>query len=551
MNKKPLKKTNSLWWLGIISLIIISRLPVFLLGFANIDENEYAIAAAKILRGGIPYKDFLIYQPPLIYYFYALAFFLFKSTELWTVHLFLYAIVIGSSYVLYRVTLESFQSVKGGLYSALFYGLLSVSFMPQDMLAANCEILAVLPTAMAIWCYLVATRRAGFQNDFEATAIYKLSTPYALPVVTLFFSSGFLAGLAFLAKYQCGIILAVLLIASLFIHKSIVAFLTILLGFLVTLALTLFFFFKTGALTEAWESLLYILKYAKGPPQIDPLYVIFKFGARTALLALAGLGIWYLALRSTVRNWRRSPLLTLWLALSFIPVILGGRIYPHYYFTVLPPLCVLAGGFYSTHRIKKRFKYFLISWSALALVGFMTYNMYKVLRPLTKKDDWLYAAHYLKSRSKPNQTLFVWGYCPQIYRESKVTPATRFTTADYLTGRNPSTPGLEYDPNKLPQPSSWQKMINDFKGSPGVVVYDTSSNIFPKAWNYLDQDFREALPTYIVDTSASNYAMYGRYPIANYPYLRDTIRQYYALVERMKGYAVYQKISSFDWPMYE
>lgn len=505
----PVKKM--LWWFFIALIIFVSRLPSYYGGFVNIDENEYAIAAMKILSGGLPYRDFLIYQPPVIYYFYALGFWLFGAQNLHGVHFLLQIVVFLSCLLIYLAGKKVF-SEKAGFFGALFYAVISAIGLPQDMLAANCEILAVLPALLAVWLYF---------GEF-------------------FFLSGCAASFAFLTKYQCGIVLVPLIFSALFKKKNFSSFVNIIIGFIVPVISVLFILRNYAVAKEALEAFIYITLYAKGPVQANVPYVALKFAVRTFLVALAEMFFWCYLIKGLISGIKERAFFLVWFLAGFIPVILGGRMYFHYYFTVFPIVAIIAGAGFERYRLQKTLKNVLIGWTIFMASGFFVYGLYKPHRKLTVKDDWIYVVDYLKNNKEQGDTLFVWGYCPQMYISSGLPAATRFTTADYLTGRMPMTAGLEYDPNAPDPPSVWRKVMTDFFSANDVVVFDTSKNIFPKAWDILKEDFQERLPTYIVDTVPSNYRRYGRYPIEKYPYLKDVIAKNYLLATEIKGYKIYK-----------
>ncbi len=517
-NASPVKKRYI--WLALIFLTAaLLRLPSLLTTFVNIDENEYSIAALKILNGGLPYKDFLIYQPPLVYYFYALSFKLFGIYNFIGVHILLIALVTVTVYFIYLAAKEAFSSDRAGLLAAIFYAGASVIFLPQDMLAANCEILSVLPLSIGAWFYFVAERRLKDSPLFLA---------------------GMFAGIAALTKYQCGIVIVPMFLALL-LRKKPIAAIYLIFGFLFPVAVAVFLFWRAGAWNEAFDLWLYITRYAKGPPQGDALYVLIKFAIRTLFMAIAASGVWFFGFKGAAQNTFKRPFLILWLLFSFVPVIVGGRMYFHYYFVVLLPLCVLAAGSIVEKGISVPMKWIFLTMGLCATVATFTYAAYKPFQVPTVREDWKYVVDYFHDNAAPNDSLFIWGYCPQIYVLSGLRPVTRFTTADYLTGKTPATAGMEYDPNTPNPPSSWQKVLNDFRDPPGIVIFDTKANVFPKAWGYLKEDFARELPTYIIDTAPSNYRRYARYPVDNYPFLKETLDKNYKFVVDVKGYRIYKE----------
>ncbi len=520
MNLLKISRTNA-YLLLIITLTLLVRAPAFNMDYANIDENEYSIAAMKLLTGGLPYRDFLIYQPPVIYYFYALAFKIFGVGHIWGAHILLDVVMATTLTVIFSTAKLLWNSEKTALLAAAIYGFVTFSFIPQDMLGANCELVANLPIALAIFFIVKA-----FKND-------KVGLIFAL-------LSGIFASFAFLTKYQCGIILIPPLLYSIVTKRSVKAALMILLGFTIPILAVIAFFHAKGSLNETVDAFLYITKYAKGPVQSTATYVLIKFFVRSLIFMFAGFGCWYLCLRGLFAGVKPKLLFVSWFFLSFIPVIAGGRIYFHYYLIAVPCAALLAAGTTQTTYVSRAAKILMLTLAAISMTTFLSYDIYKPFKKAGVKDQWQFVAQYLKDNAKPDQSLFVWGYAPQIYISSGLRPSTRFTTADYLTGKTPATAGLEYDPNTTRPPSALRKVLNDFIDPPGVVIFDTSSNVFPKAWDYLKEDFQKELPTYVVDTAPSNYRRYARYPMKNYPYLINTIDDNYELVQNVSGFDIYK-----------
>src|SRR3989344_4620760 len=149
------RKKVVIYFLAIIFVAFFLRLPSFLVDFVNIDENEYALAASIINNGGIPYKDFLIYQPPVIYYLYAFTFqfvpHLEMSAQMWWIHFVMIAIVILTCWAIYRTAKVVYEDRIIGFFAALFYAIFSTTFLPQDMLGANIELVMVLPMTLSVY----------------------------------------------------------------------------------------------------------------------------------------------------------------------------------------------------------------------------------------------------------------------------------------------------------------------------------------------------------------------------------------------------------------
>jgi len=528
----------------VMLLAFVLRLHTFKYPYINIDETDYTLAARVILNGGLPYKDFLIYQPPVIYYIFAAGLWLAKGASLWGVRLITNLIVAATCAAIYG-TGRRMSGHLAGLAAAFAYAVYSTTFIPQDMFAANCEVLMMLPMSLA--AYTLARSASG-------------------KTIAWCFFAGIFIGLGFLTKYQGGVVLVAALfytaIASAVVAKkfsikaNLLSSAALLAGFFLPPLLFTLYIWKSGALSEAWEAFRYIVLYAKGPPQSDPLYVSMKFIVRAAMFALPAtpmwFGAWYVIVKLARAKFSTSVaalhpaiwFVVAWFFLNILPVTTGGRIYFHYFIMTLPPAAILAGIWWSKKGVElgRIAKGLIVVWLLACVIGWNAYAATRPLIPTYTKETWVGAAKHLKEIAKDDDTLFVWGLCYQLYFYTDVPLATRFTSADYLTGRSPMTAGLEFDPKMPNPPSSWQKLKNDFINPQGVVIYDTSANIFPKAWDYLKEDFSKKLPTYIIDTQPSNYRRYGRYPIANYPFLADTIARHYERTADIDGYVFYKLV---------
>ncbi|MBI2343494.1 MAG: glycosyltransferase family 39 protein [Deltaproteobacteria bacterium] len=526
---------------------IIIRLPLFMFPFINIDENEYRLAAQIILNGGLPYRDFLIYQPPVIYYFFAGIAWLFGTNALWPVHLVMLFVMVMSSLLLCSIG-RLLWSEQAGLWAAAGYGVCAVVPLPSDMLGANMEVLLTIPVLMAVRLVL---------------------SPSAMQSAWYAVGGGVLLGLAICTKYPAGLLL-IPVGWSLWLNRSPAQRWHHLLGLVagcgtliggVLLALQI-----AGVWPEAFATFRYILQYAKGPVQSDPLYVGLKFVVRTLLVACGGALFWWSAARGSwallcgereARTMRRPSqqahgFLLLWAAVGAVLVVLGGRIYFHYYFFLFPPV-VLLGGLWLAGRWgtgwaawSARIRWSAGCWSIACVLGILGHCLFRIDEGSLTATEWRPVAQRLAAMTQPGETLFVWGYCPQLYTISALLPATRFTTADYLTGRTPKTAGLEYDPTIPSPPSSLEKVLNDFRTPTFVTSEKTDHNIFPGAWVLLEKDFARRLPDYIVDTAPADYRRYGRYPIEAYPFLAGELAAHYRAIEQINGFIIYRRTKATE-----
>jgi hypothetical protein len=195
----------------------------------------------------------------------------------------------------------------------------------------------------------------------------------------------------------------------------------------------------------------------------------------------------------------RLPFL-FWLAVSILALILGARFFPRYFFQILPALCLLAAhGFV---LLGKR-KWILVALLLVPLLRFGPRHVelgYQAM--LAHPHDWRDVAMDQESRevgqrlaqlAGPEDSLLVWGYRPDVFIYSRLSPATIFLETQPLTG--------VYADRHL---------------------FD-SGNIAPEITRINRQKVAESTPDWLVD------GLSGYNPdlsIAKYPELQDWVAQY-------------------------
>ena len=124
-----------------------------------------------------------------------------------------------------------------------------------------------------------------------------------------------------------------------------------------------------------------------------------------------------------------------WVLISLAGVAAGFRFFPRYYLQLLPVVVLLAARGFAEMRGRQRAVALLL---LIPLVRFApTYFM--AVRDGRWRDtamdrDSRSAAAMVRAAAKPGDTLFVWGYRPEIYVYSHVPAATRFLDSQPLTG---------------------------------------------------------------------------------------------------------------------
>jgi hypothetical protein len=125
-----------------------------------------------------------------------------------------------------------------------------------------------------------------------------------------------------------------------------------------------------------------------------------------------------------------------WLLISLAGVAAGLRFFPRYYFQILPAVVLLAARGFAEMQGRRRAMVALLLLIPLARFA-PTYFM--AARDASWRDtamdrDSRAAAAIVNAAAKPGDTLFVWGYRPEIYVYSHLPAATRFLDSQPLTG---------------------------------------------------------------------------------------------------------------------
>jgi hypothetical protein len=135
---------------------------------------------------------------------------------------------------------------------------------------------------------------------------------------------------------------------------------------------------------------------------------------------------------------RRERRLAIWILLSFAGVILGLRFFPRYYFLLLPPMIVAAARGWSLASKSRIAWVALCALLAVPLIRFgkpyITLARGGELSDLSMDRDSRRAAEKLRSLSSPGDTLFVWGFRPDIFIDSEMPAGSRFLESQPISG---------------------------------------------------------------------------------------------------------------------
>jgi hypothetical protein len=125
-----------------------------------------------------------------------------------------------------------------------------------------------------------------------------------------------------------------------------------------------------------------------------------------------------------------------WLALSIAGVAAGMRFFPRYYFMLLPLVVLMAARGLTLMAGRRRE---IVALLLLIPLTRFAPSYYAAATDSTWRDVGMdnasrAAAAFVKERARPGDTLFVWGYRPEIYSYSGLPAATMYLDSQPLTG---------------------------------------------------------------------------------------------------------------------
>jgi len=379
------------------------------------DDNLPLAAAIEVARGKTLYRDVWFDKPPLVVWI----------ELLWGARAGVLLRLAGAAYVLATATAAwQFARMKWtareGLLAACFVALFLTFDLPSAVIPIASDMLLILPHFLAV--YFAWRGRA--------------------------FLSGAAAGIGLMCSSKAMFALAA---CALWQWRSLPLLLA---GFAAPNALALGWMWAHGSAAEyyrqtwQWGSIYASNTFVEHP---------FREGAkRTAdwLGFHAALAVGAAAAIGSARGapkmghtkipdpdrWR----LAAWIAIAFVGVILGLRFFPRYYFLLLPPMTLAAarGWWFAMNRgsmMNRRLAAIaLAALLAIPVIRFapryLTVARGETWRDLDMDRDSQQAAQKLRALAHPGDTLFVWGFRPDILVYSGLPAGTRFLESQPISG---------------------------------------------------------------------------------------------------------------------
>lgn len=477
---KSLEKSRSFWFLVFASfLFFLLRLPSLFEPYWYSDEGIYQ-AVGMLLRAGHPlYSGAWENKTPLLLYLYA-----FFNSDQYIIRAVSLLFGLFSTWFFYYVAKHLFGGVSkiAALSTLIFVFLFATPIVEGNI--ANAENFMLLPILAG--AYLLTTHHLSENKQKK-----------------MLFTAGVLLSLAFLTKIVAVFDFAAfgfyLLITS---EKQIQQTLKLkiypyLLGFIIPFLITVFYFLVTKNIKDFLNALL--LQNVGYVAQNNGLLIPQGLLILKLLILLSVLFFIYIKRANLSKTF---IFITVWFAFGLFNAFFSQRPYDHYLLMVISSFSLMVGFIISQSK-----------WTNFAFVLFIVplifilhsfnphwnlYGYYKnsIMYSVGKENASAYQsffdpnlprdyelANYIKTNISSEDSIYIWGNNPQLYKLSGKTPITRYVAAYHSTyfptGIDETKKAIENKkpkliiviPNTSPFPASlmnYQEKIN----ISGAIVYE-------------------------------------------------------------------------------
>ncbi|HKP84803.1 MAG TPA: glycosyltransferase family 39 protein [Blastocatellia bacterium] len=498
----------SVFWAFAAIFFLNLLLRVFYLryDFVNGDEGVRALTATRLLEGARLYADVVTDKPPGATLFYAAVFALF-GRSMKAVHLAAAVWNFATSIVIY-LTAALVYGKRVGLWAALLFVYFSTNYFTQDMMAANTELLMVLPYTAAFYFFMKASRGQSMALLIAAglmtgvAAMFKQVGVLAL----LFFGlnelfEAYNDRVSFRANWTKRS-------AAGLARLSLVA-----LSFALVIAAFVFWLLGMGALADFWRNSV----------EINMLYVDAELtGSWLRFMVGRGLGyvlfnltLWSLAAWTVVRSIKAvrhstkrgnaqahfNLSVALWATIGLASVLIGGRFLGHYFITILPALSLLAapgietlGRYLRDDAYKRKSRAAATALGLFFIFGFarmhhrtavLAYETMSGARTrwseawgMSKRQHEAEAiTEALRGRIEFGEPLYIWGYAHDVYWRTGCRPASRYLAPYYIDGRFVDAEAVAGAPDAALWREARANFIEDLRRARPRLILDVYGNM--------------------------------------------------------------------------
>ena len=395
-------------------------------------------------RGGMLYVDTVDRKPPGVFWLYEALANITGSTALWIPRVAGMAAHTVTAILVWRIA-QRFVGPRAAAIAGVLSALSSATMLPADAQSANFEVFMLPFTCAAV---LYALRGEGTRSGLA------------------------LAG-ATLMKQTAGItILPVIWILGK--RKQLRSLVPFLLSFGIPIAVVAWYYTPS----RFW---FWVFGGANaGYLDVDGAWnhVLPRIVFMTAVIAVLHCAIVVMAWAAR-RTASEQSEIWIWLAASLIGVFSGTRSFGHYYWQVLPPLCVLAAIGLERSELRQVRRVLTV---AAAFAVTMTLCSFGLVVAQGRMHYEL-LAEYVRDHTTTNQRVFVWGHLPGVFWDSDREPASRVITTGFLTGHTSSRAkedvGMQYA-----VPGIWDDVMADLDEHPPEIIIDAIGGEDTQSFDY-------------------------------------------------------------------
>jgi len=439
---KPHEKNKNAWIvLLILFFFFLFRFPSLFEPYWYGDEGVYQAVGMAIKDNRLLYRDIWDNKPPLIYLLYSI----FNSDQfaVRTVSLIFGLISVFMFFFLAKKLFTGKGEAKIYFFSTIVFALL-FGLPVIEANIANAENFMLLPILLAV--FLI----------YKTSHNQKFPPPYLIPntYYIILFLAGLLLGIAFLFK-----VVAVFDFAALFTFTSIIylpqkpKIINILqqvrqiaifpVGFFIPLLLACLFFLFRGGFKDFFQAIFIqnISYVAYGNDLLIPQGLLLL-----KLIILSSFIFYIFKIRKTLSS--TATFILVWFAFSLFNALFSQRPYGHYLLVLAPSFSLMLGLILWDKKYKKAEAALLLVATILIFnkfnffqkpisyyqnfIDFITYKKsvseYQAFFDRQTPVDYEVAL-FLKSKINNNDSIFVWGNNPQLYKIVGVAPLTKYITA--------------------------------------------------------------------------------------------------------------------------
>ena len=388
---------------GFVLLTLVMRFFSFFPSLISHDESTYLVIARELLQGKIYFVD-LIDTKPIGIFLILGALISITGKSIFLIRMITAVIIALTAFTVYKISLYNHGERKAAIASGVilvFY----LSVFTYYGVFINPELYFLLLTALGFYLFIRSKH------------------------VLSFFLIGLLMGTGFMIKYVVLFDLAAFLLYYLVsviygkqrrqILQCIGNCTVAVIGFLIPLAITLFYYYRIGHLEEF---LFYTFEVTGNYPVERSLAQALVFTGDFHLRFLPFTFFFYYTLFKTspAKNNDVIPrgLIITWCLMVLVVILLTGKSFFHYFIQLMLPVSIYAGNFFRKDMAKPAWINKIIGkplGTALLIIAILAQVLMQKHDYFDKHDTPREIAAFLESRMKPEDRLFAGNYHQLMY----------------------------------------------------------------------------------------------------------------------------------------